>query len=106
MAENSWCVRVAQVPDGEFLCPKCKVECASSSASIASGKGKGSPRGRLSGSARANGPTSGGKYGDLNNGEVEHQEHHNFEEAFVEGAEGISVKAADGSTVDVTQIAM
>ena len=51
MAEYSWYVRVAQVPDGEFLCPQGKVECASSSASVISGKGKGSPRGRLSGSA-------------------------------------------------------
>lgn len=88
-----------QVPEGEFLCPKCKVECASSAASRV-GPGDVSSR-----SVQANGPTGsgGGNKGQINSRDEENQA---AEGVFVEGAEGISVKATDGSSVELTQIAM
>lgn len=89
---------VWQVPEGEFLCPKCKVECASSASRLGSGDVS-------SRSVQANGPTRGG---GGNNGHINSRDGESLaaEGVFVEGAEGISVKATDGSSVDLTQIAM
>ena len=109
-----------QVPDGEFLCPKCKTDEAAApplTPSKATAHQKGSSVGQSGGgphqSAQANGPASAGEHGgpavDAGGSVAAARGVGTGAERTTGvgvGVAGISMLATDGSTVDLTQIAM
>lgn len=96
-----------QVPDGEFLCPKCKTDEAAAPPLTPS-----KLRGGATTAAQSNGPSvktgeSGHQAGDgVNAGGSGAGGEQKEGQAGVGGVPGISMLATDGSTVDLTQIAM
>lgn len=111
--------RKSQVPDGEFLCPKCKTDEAAAPPLTPS---KATAHRKGSGSSAAGGPgQSGGEHGrpaaaaaragsgaaasGAGAGGSAREQRERATGVGV-GVEGISMLATDGSMVDLTQIAM
>lgn len=117
-------MRRTQVPDGEFLCPKCKTEEAAAPPVTPSMRGKGGAIVGQSGGGgggglscvKPNGPGVPGEHGhpatDASSGGggggavVAAEGGEEKGTGIGVGVPGISMLATDGSTVDLTQIAM